>query len=163
MTTHATFHVENDDVRKMLHDLLMRDIVVTPHHRPARFRTRNPGTLAVFRSANGDHVGACWCDLSLANIVGAALSLMPPNVAKEATAKGEISELVLENLAEVMNVGSHLWVEQAHGAVSLERVFRLPSDEVPEAVINFYKDSERKFEFGIEVKGYGTGVIQLAA
>jgi hypothetical protein len=70
---------------------------------------------------------------------------------------------VLENLAEVMNVGSHLWVEQAHGAVSLERVFRLPSEEVPEDVIIFYKDSERKFEFGIEVKGYGTGVIQLAA
>ena len=42
-------------------------------------------------------------------------------------------------------------------------MFRLPSDEVPEEVINFYKDSERKYEFGIEVKGYGTGVIQLAA
>ena len=162
MTTHG-FHVENDDVRKMLHDLLMRDIIVTPHHRPARFRTRNPGTLAGFRSADGAHVGACWCDLSLANVVGAALSLMPPNVAKDATAKAEISEVALEYIAEVMNIGSHLWVEQAHGAVSLDRVFRLPSDEVPEVVVNFYKDSERKFEFAVEVKGYGAGVIQLAA
>ncbi len=161
--THVHFHVEYEDVRALLGGLLMRDIVAAPHQRPKRFKTRNAGTLAIFNDTSGAPCGACWCDISLANVVGAALSMMPPNVANNDTAKGEISEVALENLGEVMNIGSNVFVEQARGAVSLAKVYRLPVDEVPEDVVNFFKDSERKFEFGVEVKGYGSGVIQFAA
>lgn len=161
--SHAHFHVDHEDVRTLLNGLLMRDIVASPNHRPSRFKKRNAGTLAIFNDASGKPVGACWCDISLANVVGAALSLMPPNVANTDTARGEISEVAMENLGEVMNIGSSIFVEQVDGAVSLGKVFRLPVDEVPDDVANFFKDSERKFEFGVEVKGYGKGVIQFAA
>lgn len=156
------FHLESDAVRRLFAELLMRDVSAAANHKPSKFRSRNGGTVATFRDGAGSVLGAVWCDISLANIVGAALTLMPANVAHQDTKRSQISDIALENLSEVMNIGSSLFSEAAEGgSVQLDQVYR--AADVPAEVVAFFKERSNRFEFDVDIKGYGAGVIQFAA
>lgn len=49
------------------------------------------------------------CDLALANSMGAAMSMIPAGVARDATKSGNIGEHILGNLREILNICVNLF------------------------------------------------------
>ena len=158
----SSFSLSSGAVRDLFAQLLFRDVYADAKAKPTRFRARHGGTLATFKDGAGAPLGAVWCDTPLANVVGAALTMMPANSAREDTARAVISDATLENLAEVMNIGSSLFADAAEGGVvQLDSVYR--AAEVPADVVDFVKARGARYEFNVDIKGYGAGVIQFAA
>src|ERR1700680_2791113 len=64
--------------------------------------------FGVYVSDDGTPVALCGCDMAFAANSGAALSMLPPNVAKEAAKDKELTPVMLANLHEVMNICTRL-------------------------------------------------------
>ncbi len=108
--------------------------------------------IAVY-GGEGQAAGAWLCDMASASSLAAALSLLPPAVAKEAVSAGKLDEPLLENLREIFNVGARLFQSDRH--VSLKGVF-LPGQALPAPVTNLLKSTKRA-EFEVGVPGYANG------
>lgn len=85
---------------------------------------RDDYVVGCFSSVNGDYVGACVMDIALATSAGAALSLYPASRVAESLREGTVDPGVWENIAEVVNVTSRLFQEDAPGEVRVGAIFR---------------------------------------
>jgi hypothetical protein len=159
----SNFRVEHEDVRSLLAALLGRQVTAIAQRRATRFNSTTPGTVATFVDADGQVIGACYCDIGLANRISAALCLNPAQAANGNTQKGIIDEMAMETLYEIMNIGSGLFTGAADGRrVSVADLHKVPGD-APDELKRFFRQAEHRFEFAVEIKGYGGGLIQFAA
>lgn len=66
---------------------------------------------AVYVDDENAPVSLCVIDPFFCAYMGGALTMVPPDAAKEAASSGSFSELVLGNIQEVMNILSRLYME----------------------------------------------------
>lgn len=88
--------------------------------------------VACYRDNNGTTKRLLTCDLAFANSAGAALSMIPPAAANDATKAGHVPDNILANLSEVLNIAINLFTDSFGGRLELAGVSRL-SDLPPEA------------------------------
>jgi hypothetical protein len=90
----------------MLRDLLGKQVVVKRVSPTISVTTH----IARYVDDAGGPSALCACDITLASSMGAALALIPSRVAVEAARRGELSPEMLDNLHEVLNVASALFL-----------------------------------------------------
>ena len=99
----------------------------------------DPRVAATFNDDLGTCRFAVVCELSLANSLGASLTMIPPGGAEDATEAGEVPENIAENLHEVMNICSSIFANQCNERIVLDQV-ALPgspqADELAEKIDN---------------------------
>jgi hypothetical protein len=83
----------------------------------------DPRVTATYNNAEGGLEFAIICELKLANSLGAALAMIPPGGAEDASAEGVIPENIGENLYEVLNILSAAFADAEHHRVVLDKVF----------------------------------------
>ena len=87
--------------------------------------------VATYHDNDGTIKRLLTCDLAFANSAGAALSMIPPGAASDATKSGQVPDNILANLSEVMNIAVNLFIDSFGGRLELASVSRL-SDLTPE-------------------------------
>jgi hypothetical protein len=103
-------------VRDLLASLLDRTVTLT-RQLPTQALLLTPKVvLATYVSDNGQLPFALVADLGFVAAVGAALAMIPPAVATEAIAKGEIPETIMLNAYEVLNIGASLFNRAAESS-----------------------------------------------
>jgi len=115
--------------------------------------------FGVYVSDDGTPVALCGCDLAFAANSGAALSLLPPNVAKEAAKSKDLTPVMLSNLHEVMNICTRLMLRDDSPHLKLREltvVSALPAPAV--AILNAPKG---RVDFEVGLGKYGSGVISV--
>jgi hypothetical protein len=115
--------------------------------------------FGVFVSDGGDTVALCGADANLAASMGAALSMLPPNIAKEAAKAKKLTDVMEENIREVMNICTRLVMESGAAHLRLDKCFETRS--LPQPAAKMLGGAAGRREFQLQLPKYGGGVLSL--
>lgn len=118
------------------------------------------GIYAIFINDEGKHVTACVCDHHFAAFAGSALTKIPIGGAEDAANSGELSEMMLGNLHEIMNICSRLFMDNTSPHLRLETVYPTP-DAVPDEARAILEGCQERVDFTVSIPGYGKGGLSF--
>ncbi len=146
------------DVRDLLEGLLGRDVTVGPGA-PVTPTPSRPAAVAVYIDPASRVTAICLVDLSLAAWCAGALALLPKGGLEDAIEEGELSEMHLEVLHEVVNVAAALLNA---GGVTHSKLDRLhaPGEVLPGDVAALTASTNR-IDLSVSVAGYGSGALSV--
>lgn len=148
-----------EDIRDLLGDLLGRGVAVDKTA-PLQLRPDQTGLVAGYVTAD-DEVGAvCVCDGPFAVLVGAALVMVPANVAKEQLDAEVLEEQHVEFTHEVANILSRLLNTPRTPHLRLDKLYPLPG-ELPDEVSRLIDGPEFRRDFVAAIDGYGEGRVSI--
>ena len=116
--------------------------------------------VATYCDDDGKIVRVAECDCSLANRLGAALTMFPPAGANDAIKAGEVLDKHLENLTEVLNICVNLFSELSDGHITLDKVFQSGAED--DLAQEAKSSASETAQFDVDIPRYGNGVISLS-
>jgi hypothetical protein len=116
--------------------------------------------FGVFVSDSGEPVALCGADVNLAANFGAAFSMLPVNVAKEAAKTRELTSVMTDNVREIMNICTRLVMDNTSPHLKLEQIYSVKTLPAPAAAL---LTAGRRREFQLQLPKYGAGVLTLLA
>jgi hypothetical protein len=122
---------------------------------------KSTGWVAVYVTDDGKPAALCACDLAFAANSGAALSMLPPGVAKDSLKSGQLTEVMVANLREVMNICTRLILHEGTAHVRLESV--CPTAKLPPAVASLAAAPKARIDFDVTLGKYGGGILAALA
>ena len=122
---------------------------------------KSKGWVAVYVSDDGKPAAFCACDIAFAANSGAALSMLPPNAAKDAVKTKELTDVMIANLREVMNICTRLLLKESSPHVRLLLVSEVAGLPPPAAAIISAPNGREDFEIGLGK--YGSGLLAVLA
>lgn len=114
------------------------------------------GHTATFIDDDDKLVAACVCDKSFVAYSGAALSMIPADVANEVINGGAVSEAMTGNFYEVMNICSKLLMSDSSAHLRLDKT--LEPGASGDEIATLAGGAQTK-SFGVEIPRYGTGTL----
>jgi len=117
--------------------------------------------FGVFICDSGAPVALCGADVNLAASFGAALSMLPVALVKEAAKSRELSSVMIENLREIMNICSRLVLDSTSPHLKLDQVY--PGKSLPAAAAAILGAPQGRREFQVQLPKYGGGVLTLVS
>jgi len=115
--------------------------------------------VAVYVSDDGTPAALCGCDMAFAANGGAALSMLAPNVAKEAAKEKELTPVMFANLHEVMNICTRLVLRDDSPHLKLSELCAL--NALPPAAAAIAAAPRGRVDFEIGLGKYGAGVLSI--
>ena len=115
--------------------------------------------VGVYISDGGEPVALCACNLDFAAGAGAALSILPPNAAKDAVKAKALPSNMQENLRELMNICTRLVLKDGTPHLRLQDVYAAKSLPAPAAAIAGAATGRADFE--VALGKYGSGVLSV--
>jgi hypothetical protein len=117
--------------------------------------------FGVFIADSGAPVALCGADVNLAASFGAALSMLPVALVKEAAKSRELSTVMIENVREIMNICSRLVLDSTSLHLKLDQVY--PAKSLPAAAAAILGAPQGRREFQVQLPKYGGGVLTLVS
>ena len=144
------------DVRDLLEGLLGKDVSVSPGD-PVSLN--DGAALAVYVDPQLATNAVCLVDVPLAAWFAGALALLPKGGLEDAIEDGELSDMHLEVVYEVVNVAAALF---NGGGVTHSKLYKLyaPGDAVPGDLAGLAAGFNR-IDLDVEVAGYGSGAMSI--
>jgi hypothetical protein len=119
-----------------------------------------PAVVAAFGPDDGP-TSCLWVfDMNTAIYAGAALTMMPPEEAKQAVQAKELRDGFIENVREIFNVGSSLFNSADGSSVKLKDSY-VTSKDIPDSVKQLMASSSGRLDLEIVVPDYGKGNISV--
>ena len=118
--------------------------------------SEGPCVLAVYENAEGGIGAVVECDVALAAFGGAALSLIPKGMAEESIKSSRVADNLMENFAEVLNVGATLFVSPDSPRLKLREVVS-HATELAEDVAAFRGGEITELNVSLDIESYGVG------
>jgi len=147
----------SDKTARLLSGLLNRPVKAKPAAAPSAPTMKFVG---LFGRGDGQAGAACFADLPLAAYAGAALVMIPSDVAQQSARSKDIDPMLAENFAEICNVLSRLFADDDTIRVKLEGT-AFPPAALPETVTKLYGAAKQKLDLEIAIDGYGSGRLSL--
>lgn len=97
----------------------------------ADYQPADASHIAIYQDDDGKDVALCYCDWKLAAGLGAALTMIPSAAVEDMVADKELSQTVKDNLYEVMNILSSLFMDDKSGHLKLTEVVAQGEREIP--------------------------------
>ncbi len=140
--------------------LLAREVECKPA--PAPFMVKSKEKLLLAEYITDDNQRACigYCDYNFAAYAGAALSLVPKPVAEEDLKKGELSESLIENTYELLNVAASIFNKPGVPHVRLKAVTACPP--LPDWARAMSRKPSSRLDLRVGIEGYGIGRVSFA-
>jgi hypothetical protein len=144
------------DVRDLLEGLLGRDVIVAPGD-PVSLN--DGAALAVYVDPQLSTNAICLIDVPLAAWCAGALALLPKGGLEDAVEDGELSDMHLEVLYEVVNVAAAML---NGGGVTHSKLYKLyaPGESVPGDLAGLAAGFNR-IDLDVDVAGYGSGALSI--
>ena len=115
--------------------------------------------IGLYVADDGKAVAACAVDVALAANSAAALSMLPPGIAKDAAKTKELTEVMVANLQEIMNICSRLLMTDTSAHLRLENVY--PAKAMSPALAAMLGGSHGRVDFELNVPKYGAGTLAV--
>jgi hypothetical protein len=113
--------------------------------------------FGVFVIDSGNPAALCGADANLAATFGAAFSMLPVGVAKDAAKTRELTSVMIDNLREIMNICSRLVMDAASPHLKLDQVYPAKSLPAPAAALLGAPNGRREYQ--VQLPKYGGGVL----
>jgi hypothetical protein len=115
--------------------------------------------FAVYVADDGAPAALCACDLAFAANSASALSMLPPNVAKDAAKSKQLTEVMLANLREIMNIFTRLLIREGTAHLRLQEVCQFPA--LPPSAAAIIGAAKGRVDFEITIGRYGAGKLAV--
>lgn len=148
-------------VRDLLADLLGREVTVGTGTPVASTKAR-PAAIAVFVDDRTRTLAVALLDLPLCRAAGGALGLLPVAGVNEMVASRELSETLLENLYEVVNILSALFNVPGAPHAKLHKLYS-PGEPLPNDIRAYASALGFRLDLDVAVAGYGNGRLSIVA
>ena len=112
--------------------------------------------IATFVDDDDQLVALCACDKEFVAYSGAALSMIPADVANEMISGNSISEAMLGNFYEVMNICSKLLMSDTSAHLRLDKTLS-PQESVE--TVSALQGSAQTIGFNVDIPKYGVGML----
>jgi hypothetical protein len=144
------------DVRDLLEGLLGKDVTVAPGE-PVSIN--GGAALAVYVDPQLSTNAICLLDVPLAAWCAGALALLPKGGLEDAIEDGELSDMHLEVVYEVVNVAAAML---NGGGVTHSKLYKLyaPGEVVPADLAGLAAGFNR-IDLDVEIAGYGSGALSI--
>ena len=113
--------------------------------------------FGVFVTDSGHPAALCGADANLAATFGAAFSMLPVGVAKDAAKTRELTAVMIDNMREIMNICSRLVMDAASPHLKLDQVYPAKSLPAPAAALLGAPSGRREYQ--VQLPKYGGGVL----
>ena len=140
-------------VATLLKMFLGEDLVVTDHEST----DLSSHHVATYINDSDDLVALCACDYPFVAYTGAALSMVPAAIANEAVADQKLTDAMVDNFHEVMNICSKLLMSNTSSHLRLDKT--LNPDQSAGSISTLQESSCQSLAFSIDIPGYGTGSV----
>jgi len=117
--------------------------------------------VGLYVADDGAPVAACIADRALAAKASAALSMLPPGLARDAVVLGSLTEGMVENLHEVLNICSRLLMNEGCAHLKLKGIY--PSDALPRAAASLLAAQKARIDFELDFPKYGPGTLAVVS
>jgi hypothetical protein len=117
--------------------------------------------VGTYLSNRGQVEAVVGLDVPLAAYLGASIGLMPPGPAQDAAADGALSDVLLENVSEVLNVTAGLFNTEGAPHLVLADVFDATRGNIPGTAQSFLRTTGRRLDATVEIAGYGGGAFTV--
>ncbi|HEX5097488.1 MAG TPA: hypothetical protein VFX21_15775 [Acidimicrobiia bacterium] len=149
----------NEAIRAILADIVGgRAVTVALSQDPAD--TDAPGVLADYSVDDGPVGVLCVADLSLSNVVGAAIAAETSEQVDAAVNDNQIADATIENWNEVVNQIARLFNSPDTPTLRVREVRRLPA-ELPNDVNELLATPLARRAFDVEVADLGKGTLAV--
>ncbi len=146
-----------DALRKLLADLFGTVVTVTA----VPELLLDVAASAIFRSsADESPRAALFADTAFVASAGAALALLPPDVALEAIRARRFSEGISQNFSEVTNIITSLFNALGHGHLRLRECEILPA-KAPAEVLDAFRIPVARIDLDVRIQRYAPGRMAL--
>ncbi|MGO9947874.1 MAG: hypothetical protein ACLPWG_13600 [Steroidobacteraceae bacterium] len=115
--------------------------------------------FGVFVTDAGAPVALCGADANLAASFGGALSMLPVAVAKDAAKARQLTDVMIENVREIMNICTRLVMDATSPHLKLDQLY--PSKSLPAAALALLGAPQGRREFQVQLPKYGGGVLTV--
>ena len=116
--------------------------------------------FAVYVNDDDEPVAGIGCTLSFAAYAGSALSMIPKGGADDAVQCNELSEMMLGNLNEFMNICSRWFMTSDSPHIRLTETYAV--GDLPEDAQHLLQASQR-LDFLVDIPSYGAGQLVCVA
>jgi hypothetical protein len=117
--------------------------------------------VGLYIGDDGVPVAACVADVALAANSSAALSMLPPAVAKDAAKSKELTEVMVANLREIMNICTRLLMEDGSAHLRLDSIH--PAKSLPPPAAKLLSALQGRVDFELNVPKYGAGTLAVVS
>jgi hypothetical protein len=120
----------------------------------------NASDIAVvgsYKGEDGRTLSVIGADIALANWLGAALAMIPKEVAKKDIDSGGISEETKQNTQEIFNINTSVLNGPGIPHHRFSKLYECFRDELPEEIRALMSDPVNRADFDVDVPGYGSG------
>jgi len=117
--------------------------------------------VGLYVSDDGAPVAACVADVALAANSSAALSMLPPGVAKDAAKSKELTDVMVGNLREIMNICTRLLMTDGSAHLRLEELY--PAKALPPQAAKVLGAVAARVDFELTVPKYGAGTMAVVS
>lgn len=148
------------EVRDLLSDLLGKSVSIEPAA-PLAPGPDRPATIGVYVDDTLRVAALIIFDLPLSAYAAAGIGLVPPKVAEDAVAAGALSEVLRDNLHEVLNIAVGLF--NSHPGADHLRLHAMhpAGDPTPRDILVQALTLGQRTDMHIEVPSYGAGVLSV--
>jgi hypothetical protein len=115
--------------------------------------------FGVFVADNGNPVALCGADVNLAASFGAAFSMLPVAAAKDAAKSRELTDVMKENVREIMNICTRLVMDDVSPHLRLDQLHA--AHELPAPAAALLGAPKGRREFQLQLPKYGGGTLTL--
>lgn len=120
----------------------------------------NGNFVSIYVNDGGDPVAASVFDVAFAAFSSSSLSMIPAGGAKDAVKSGQLSDDMLENLNEVMNIISRLLMDGDAPHLRLQTVYE-DAGELPEKALAMVNAPAGRIDCEVSIPRYGKGNLSL--
>ena len=113
---------------------------------------------AIYVDSEGEPGAICYVDAAFAAYAGGAMTMMPPGPVQEAAANNDLSQMMTENLYEVMNIWTRLVINDETRHLKLTEVKK--TEEIKEIVDALLATGNRG-DYNISIPKYGVGTMSF--
>jgi hypothetical protein len=115
--------------------------------------------FGVFVTDAGVPVALCGADANLAASFGGALSMLPVAAAKDAAKARQLTDVMIENVREIMNICTRLVMDATSPHLKLDQLY--PTKSLPAAALALLGAPQGRREFQVQLPKYGGGVLTV--
>ena len=154
----TTAQITTDQLATLLDGLFGSESKSAPVETPVPID--NPRVVATYNDLEGNFHFAITCELSVANSLGAALSMIPPGGAEDATAEGTVPANIAENTYEVLNICSAVFADHHQHRIVLDKMY-VPGYAIDDQIVSAVDSADCLLQVQYELERYQTGKISL--
>jgi hypothetical protein len=149
-----------EKLSQMIGNLLEMETGIAPGKALQLPAPGDPVLVATYESDEAKVAGLCLCDVQAANRLGAALSMIPADVANKNIKARQVTDDIKVNINDLMTAIGHFLNNKYLPNLKLKAV-QSSQESLPESVTTLAQSPAARLDLEVKLPNYGSGYLSI--